>query len=288
MKVYLKQFRKALNFSLQLVLKSILIFTLASCGTNNIFKSYSKQDSDEALIEDAKKLIDGGDYAGAVTKLNSVSADFIAASSENKVSFYETRAAAYAGKCGLIFVTFTSGFSGSGSFIAKARNAFLGKTVDAPSCALAQADMEALGTNAQRSSNANFFMAILGLAKLGTVLKASSDADSDGVADSSWSACNVDPYLSDSDVKSAFTGIGLLLDNLTAIGTSVSGLDSSAITTFSDSCKTLLNVPSCSFTQTSDIDATMTLGFRKILDSPTDGIGQCTNEVGGVCCSTDL
>ena len=276
-----------------MTLQSVLIFTLASCGTNNIFKSYSKQDSNEALIEDAKKLIDDGDYAGAVTKLNSVSADYIGASSENKVSFYETRAAAYAGKCGLIFVSFTSGFSGSGSFIAKSRNAFLGKTVDAPSCALAQADMEAIGNNAQRSANENFFMAILGLAKLGTVLRASSDSDNDGVADSAWSACKLnpdpaEPDLSDDDVNSAFTGLGLLLDNLAAIGTSVSGLDSSAITTFSESCKTLLSVPSCSFTQTSDITPTMTLGFRKLLDSPTDGIGQCTDEAGGICCASDI
>lgn len=274
-------------------MKWIFIFGLSiiicACGSTNFFESFSKQDSDEALLQDALLLIDESNFDQAISKLSQISSDY-KENSETKTKFYETNAAAYAGKCGLIFTDFASSFGGSGGFIAQARNAFLGKLVDAPSCGLAQASMEALGSNAVRTANQNFFMAILGLAKLGTLLRASSDSTNSGTADPLWSGCAVDAGgghgISDDDVKFAFTGLGLLLDNLAAIGGSVSGLDSAALSTFADTCATLVGVP-CSLTATSSVTDPMVKVFRKIIDSPTDGIGSCSNAVGAICCATD-
>ncbi len=264
-----------------------------SCGSNNIYKGFSKQDSDKALLIDAKQLINKADYDGALTKLNAITTSF-RESADTKISFYETHAAASAGKCGLDFVAFTTSFSGSSNLVTKTRDAFLNRTVLASACDDAQADMEAIGTNTQRDSNQNFFMAVLGLAKMGTYLRAASDFDNNGLADPGWSGCSVDytapptqTGISDADVAEVLTGMGLLLDNIAAIGANVAGLDATAVTNFDASCKTLTGLPSCSFTHTSDITAPVVKAFRKFIDSTTDGIGNCAHQAGGVCCTTD-
>ena len=79
---------------------SVLMLTLATSCNGNVYTDMSNKTTEQALLENAVKAINKGDYDGAIAYLAQITSAF---RHDAKVS--KTAAAAYAGKCGLDFFT---------------------------------------------------------------------------------------------------------------------------------------------------------------------------------------
>jgi hypothetical protein len=263
-----------------------------SCG-GNFFKDLSTKDTDAAKYEDALKAIDLGDYASAITYIESMST-----TAKAKTKTIETWAGAYAGKCGLNFISLISGLGdSSGAPFLFFMQAFTAVAVDPESCYIAQQKMELLGNSSQRTSDQNLFMFVLGISKLGTYLKASADllpatgVGGDGVADPTFSACANQPapgtpMMTDAQINQVVTGFGLIFDNLTAVSSSLSGASAVAgLNDFKATCEALTLIPNCAITNPNGAEITdaTRLAFRELIQTSDFGVGTaCTKDQVGI------
>lgn len=248
----------------------ISVMVLAACS-GNVFKEMADKNTDEAKYETANKAIDAGDYDAAIAAIESLSADY-----RGKTKVIETWAGAYAAKCGQQFVAIVNGLSSSsGAPLKYFMGIFKNITTDAPSCATAQAKMELLGTSTQRTTDQNFFMFLLGISKIGTYLKKNADISPvDGSADAGFSSCS-SSSISDADIKQVITGVGLLFENITAIGASISG--SSAIASLSSLQATCGAACAITDITSPSLTAPVVNYFREALMASDFGVGSnCT------------
>lgn len=263
-----------------------------SCG-GNFFKDVSSKTSDAAKYEDALKAIDNGDYTSAIALIEGTSTPFLA-----QTNVIQTLAGAYAGQCGLDFIGMITGLgSSSGAPFLFFMQAFQTISVIPASCATAQTKMELLGNSTQRTGDQNLFMFFLGIAKVGTYLKARADANSDGTSDHAHISCanQGGPYFADADMNQIITGLGLIFDNITAVSASIGG--STAITAlngFKSTCQTLTGIPNCAVTDPASVAITAPVRsvFRELIQTSDFGIeSSCTSAqigipagAGTICC----
>lgn len=277
--------------SLRLAFKNILraavcgsmVFSL-SCGSQNLFQKLSDKDQDgeQALYETALKYINEGSYDDALTALDRITSAF---RRDKKV--VQAFAAAFSGKCGF---TLPSLFVNMGSVTATApfkamMDLFQNVSVQPPSCYHAQLVMEAVYTASSgvRTTDINFFMALLGIAKLGTYMRSVADVDQDGVRDFE-DTCD-DANIDDPTIQQIGSGLGLLLDNISALSASLSG--NAAVgalenlkTVCGDSC--IITDPNS--TVWDDGAGAARLMIRSILRNQDFGIGDCVDPTFATCC----
>ncbi len=278
---------------LKFLLLSIVLF-INSCN-GNMFKSISKQDSVEALYEEALKLTDSGSYDAAYTQLTAIAATDPSFASTD--AFKKTLAGVQAGQCGLSFITFLMGISSAsgGQIFSMFMQAFNGIAVTPQKCADAYTTMSTLSS---LQDDQLLFLSILGMAKMGSYLRARADRDGtgnngDGSTDATFDMCDATSAanrVSDDDMKQIISGFGLMLQNIGLIGGSFSG---SSAETAIDNLNTFCTSSgiNCNITDptSSVIDAQLIRTFRRITNSSQYGIGTCDiTEVNpgnaGFCC----
>ncbi|MBX3042004.1 MAG: hypothetical protein KF789_14955, partial [Bdellovibrionaceae bacterium] len=207
----------------------------------------------------------------------------------------QTRAGIYAGKCGLDFLDFVSKLDQAPSPFSLFMGAFRGVAVDPAHCQTAQDLIEtSFGTTGvQREAllgprvggNVNLFMAVLGMTKIGVQLRSAADVDGaggngNGTVDAGYDSC--DPAsLSDGALAGVGTGFALLLDNLTAITSSLSNGNATLLDGLSAACSdpSIATNP-CTVTSASDpiwSDPTTLMIVRSLVKSQNLGIESCTS-----------
>lgn len=258
-----------------------------SCGGPNYFTPMSVKTSDEAIFEDAKKLVDQQDWDGALAKISGLSASF---RSTPEVVKYES--SAHAGKCGLNLLQFMQDIGGAGSLFQKFMGAFTTTPVDVSECQEAQSVIEGtLGTTAAMrlatagsyGTDINTFMAILGMAKIGTQLRDAADPNMDGDY-TGFNACMAGE-ISDAEVAQVGTGFALLIDNFTTIAADL-GSSADAITDIQDDCALIVPNP-CTTTDPEHAtwsDPIALTAFRALIKSDDMGLGVCNNANPFTCC----
>ncbi len=260
----------------------MVISFLSTVGCTNIFKNGAKKDSDEAIFEDIQKSVDASDWDTALTQFNSLSASF-----KTRKQVIEAWAGAYAGKCGLNFLNYVDALTNAslaGTTFFKYIMAGFASTAVLPAyCDLAQTKMEEISALAsERSADENFFMAILGLVKIGTYLRSVADIDpADGATDDAFNSCSTDS-LSDANLNSIITGMGLVTANISALAAlGISG----GLTALNAECG-----GSCGITDPASVTALNRDIFRDILKTgsgnPTlaSGIESCVDPLVIPCC----
>jgi hypothetical protein len=237
----------------------------------------SGKTSHNAIIESVRKYTNDQNYTAAIEIIEANPT--MVTTREDKFLF----ASAYAGGCGLTFAgLFDSLATASGSPMEFSKNAFTSIDVVPAYCYEAQLWIEAIGASASRTTNENMAMFMIGIAKVGTYLRNRADADKDGVLDVGYDSCD-NTKLPRDDIKQVITGFGLMIENLAAIGTNISGGLSSDISTVSAAC-TLLGL-TCSATDPSAISDADADEFRDAVksDKTSDfGIESCAINV--TCC----
>lgn len=263
--------KKIIEDQLRVILTILLV---VSTGCSNIFKQAANTETDEARLEEIRKLVNDQSWDEALAQLEALST-----SQQAQVSTLETWASVYAGKCGLDFAAYFNALSqaslGGTTMFKYFMNAFTGVSVDPSSCDLAQAKIEQISTNpASRTAGQNLFMAILGMVKIGTYLRSIADINGtgnlgNGSADTpadggTYDSCN-SAKLTDTQAAKVMTGVGLLVGNLTAVTTAISGGDlSSVLNSLSTVCS-----GNCSKTDYTQVSAAEILLIRNILATGT-------------------
>lgn len=280
------------------ILSVIMLFVLVLTGCSNIFSPVSNKETDEARYEDAMKAIDNQDYATAVTKLESLPTSY-----QGQTSFKETLAGAYAGKCGLNFIDYfvalgSADLTGS-TFFKFFMNGFTQKVVSPDDCRKAQLKMQEISDDPLlRTDSQNLFMAVLGMVKVGTYLRADADRDGTGslgdgladippldICDATETASTADGWFSDDEMDEIITGTGLVFTNAAALGSASSANLTTALTDLGTIC-----AGSCTKTKKADVTPADRDNFRDLLrTSPTNpvapmGIGNCNNMDPTTCC----
>lgn len=252
----------------ELILAGLLFFVNISCS--NVFQQSAKKTTDEAYFEEARKAVDLTDYDAAISYFQLMSPTFLA-----RTSVREAYAGALAGKCGLNFLEFvetlsSASLTGSTLFL-YAMSAWQGKVVSPDYCLQAEQQIKAIWASESQTSSQKFFMAILGLAKMGTYLRSKVDQDGpdnlgDGSPDAVFDACdatdNGAANLDDDEVGEVLTGLMLFITYITDFATSVGGDLSGSTAVVDGLCAAMagppLNLPPeqipCTYTDWTGVD----------------------------------
>jgi hypothetical protein len=226
----------------------LFISSLNSVGCN-LFSEMSDKTSDEAVADDVVNLIDKHKWNDAILKWNTMSADG-QAKRANKVLL----ASAYAGRGGLdilnVITSMNNNSSGANSAIFSVlMTAFRGKEIhDFDDQIEAERILTNLGVAGQRTIDENILMAFISLAKIGTLMAATADINTDGVVDGTFDNCT---NISNVQAAHIVTGLSNLTMSLAAAGTSIAG---SSITAITNLCNVVLP-GACSITDVSSVNA---------------------------------
>ncbi|MFS4458242.1 hypothetical protein [Bdellovibrio sp. HCB2-146] len=283
-----------MKFVRKLFIITMVLCMTTSCDKPNVLTDFSQTDTDEALYLEAKKKVDDREWDDAIDIINN---DISAAYRNNNVEVKETLAGAYAGKCGLDFVSLVQnlGMSSSAKLMTFFMNAMKNQVVSPADCDNAKAVMD---TIAVKDADQTLFYTILGMAKSGAWLRAKADQDNgglgDGARDAGFQACKV-AQLPDENVIKSIVGLGMVINNISSVSSKLDPSSVTDITNFTSSCVTALNAyldivsPGHPVLTTCDLSnetfvTTYKDAFRLLIDDGTSfGIGACMNPLFQPC-----
>jgi hypothetical protein len=244
---------------------TVALIAVLNGGGCNMYTDVSDKTTDEAKVDDAKILIDRGDWTGAITKLASLSAG-ARFKRENVVLL----SSAYAGRCGLNIISLLRNLQTqtTNTFFETALAAFTGRGVaDYNDCVTAEGLLTTyIGDSVARNGNENLLMVGISLGKLGTILEQTADAvDHNGTVDAGFNNCLV-ASVPDALADSGVTALGQLLLSLAGIGGNISGNQTTNINAV---CNSLAAIDPtynfCGITNTANVTAPMRSGFRTMM-----------------------
>lgn len=254
----------------------MLVILFSACSTN-LYEGLASKTTDEALYEDAVKLLDAEQYAESVEKFEAMGVGF---SSATKVR--EQWAGALAGRCGFNFINYLTYIGadivGSPTFFQYLVHPWSAVATDPDSCIAAEAKIKEIWVDETPTASQQLFMSILSLAKIGSVLRYVSDnniAVGDGTTDVEFNSCTVGAdadNLTDNQVKEVVTGISLFLQNIVGFTASLSG-DVTTLTASLNAACALMTPNPCNTVNASGVTAPMVLSTRKIISHVLTGIG---------------
>ncbi len=202
------------RITFQVFIFAFLIFNLGC--SKNLFDEIADKDTPEAIFFQAKQEINNRNYSQAILLLESLDPLFM--SERSRVPIL---ASAYAGRCGLEFLSLLTNLQNisSSTVMGTLMGAFplaLASQVD--DCIEAENILSSLGDASARLGDENLLMAFNSFSKIGTILSSLADTDGDGVVDAGFDQCdNTD--LPEAMVRQIGTGIANTLLSLASIGT---------------------------------------------------------------------
>lgn len=262
------------------------LFSHLSCSYN-ILENFSDKKSNQALLTEAKDLINRGAFQQALNKLNSITGSLA-----QDRSVVALKASAHAGLCGLRFFPFVDALQNMGStrlFPFLLNHFVAGTPARIDACIAAEDLVESIGPSANRTSDENLLLVLISFAKIGNILSLYSDADQDGVADTGYDACpngvsRVAGPLYDPDVNELGTAINLALENIASVGNTVD-IGDSALNDINNVCTTLAgidpNLDFCGVTDPTAITAFHRSALRSLVkEDAIVGLGtNCTGDI---------
>lgn len=205
---------------------------IAFCGgigcSNNFLSESAQRDTPEAIIFEAEKLLNQRLYSEAITQIETLGATDLA-----RRDVVALRASAYAGRCGLDFISLVQSLqnvSVTDSLFEILLTALKSATAYTD-CRSAEDLIESIAASAgSRTTNENLLMAFISLAKIGAVLAVDADTDNDGVANAGYNACTAAGGLDDTQAGEIGTAIAHAAQSLSGI-TGIADTVSSNLTT---------------------------------------------------------
>ncbi len=246
----------------------LLTNLLFGCS-NNILSELGSKNSDDALIFDAKTAVNAQLYDSAINIITLK----VSVSGQLKVQAREVLASAYAGKCGLNFINYTSGLATAttGSAFRLASAPFVGIPVLPASCLASLLTLDLIGPNAQRTLNQNAFASVVGMVLMGSATRFYTDnipVNGDGVQD----AVNISCGLTNAQIDNVILGYAYMAQNFSALSGQIGASSSTTISGSITTC-TAIAGSSCSNTDPTQITTQMRDTMRKLLNTVQYGIG---------------
>jgi hypothetical protein len=257
------------------------IFSLTGCP--NAFQESAQKTSNEAVYFAAQRDLDASDYTAAITKLLSLTSAY-----KSKREVVATIASAYAGRCGLQFLTLVQLISdnpGTRLFpllLSNFRDATASNLAD---CVEGERWLRTLApTNgfSDLTGDENVMLAMLSLAKVGAALGAYGDLNHDGTVDVGFDTC--DPLkLPDATAREIGTGITLAIGSLAASGATIG---STAFSAVSSLCSSLpAGFDFCSVYTPADFTSNQVKALNGLTKSQDAiGLGSCADTTANCVC----
>lgn len=209
---------------------TILIFLSAtSCDAPNALTEYSSTEKESALLYAAKKAVDNSQWDRAIEILTQE----MAPTERQAVASKETLMLAYGGKCGIRFFDLVNQLKNvqTGTVFEILLKLYTNKALNNASCEQSYLTLQSLSDDPTgRSKSSNIYAALLGMTQVSATLKAKFDTDNqgggDGYVDGAIDACanaNANLRLTDMDLTTIAIGMGLFLQNVSAIGSEIAG-----------------------------------------------------------------
>lgn len=212
------------NF-VQTLASCLLVTALFGCGPN-VFKPFSNQTSDRALIYEARTLINQRSYAAAVETLGRVST-----SGQQSTEFKLRSIEAKSGQCGFEFIRFferlsTADFTTANLFFVSMQ-AFRQVAVVPQACQEAEDLIREVQAVNQLPAGFQLFSVFLAFAKIGVILRNKADRDAagqlgDGAVDPGFDACQT-TSLTDLEVAQIIVGFSRLITESSTLASLISG-----------------------------------------------------------------
>lgn len=248
--------------------KSLLIILISmlnlSCGKNAL-SEMAKKDDPAAIEFEAYRLLNDQDYTGALNKIAELPTDTQA---KREIQFL--KASAYAGRCGLNFVSTVLALTqmGSSTLFTLLMRTYQNSTASTINdCISAESTITGVASAAaNRTTDENLLMAFVSLSKIGAVLNTYADTDHSGTVDAGFDQCS-NAVFPDAQVRQVGTGIAHLYLSLSQAGTSVGGGSLASVLT---SCA---SYPFCSNTDPSSYTAAEVKAIRTFTAAQDDGSG---------------
>lgn len=251
----------------------LLAFSLASsmsCSVN-ILENFADTNTDEALLNDAKKMINQGNYNGAIAKIDKMTSSYQATR-----AIVSLRAQAYAGLCGLNFfdLVLALGNLGTTRILPFTLSTFRSgaDTTKIDACITAETLIKSIGAVGARTTDENLLMLLISFTKIGNLLSYYADSDQDGTATAAYDVCTVGGAgvrtagadMPDEDARELGTGLTIALESLSAISGSVN-LGSGSLAGLSGACSALPpGYDFCAKTDGSQFTANELKGIRSL------------------------
>ena len=268
-----------------------VVLALSGTGCFNILETFADKTTNEELYEEALKLINEGDFDGALVKIALMTGEFPA-----RREVVSLKASAHAGNCGLNFFNIVDALKDMGTtrLFPLLLAHFAGGTASRiDSCIQAEDLIESIGDINARTSNENMFLVLISFAKIGSILSLYADSDQDGVVTPGYDSCAVGTPgvraagdLTDQDARQLGTGLALAMINITAVASSVD-LGNASLAALTEACDDL--PPSydfCGMTDPDDFDPSDTLkGVRTFVrENAVVGLGSCAGDATACAC----
>lgn len=224
------------DMTLPLRALTICCISAVLTGCPNAFQESAQKTTNEAIYFSAQRDLDASDYSSAITKLLSLTAAY-----KTKREVVATIASAYAGRCGLQFLTLVQQISdnaGSRLFpllMSNFRNATATNLADCVEGERWLRTLAPTNTFADLTTDENVMLAVLSLAKIGAALGTYADLDHDGSVDATFDACDT-AKLPEATSREIGTGVTLAIAALSASGSSIG---ESAFSSVSNICGSL-------------------------------------------------
>lgn len=247
------------------------------CG-QNVFREFSDRNSDPAKLFEARRLLNAQNWSAAIDTLGTLSSGALAARDVQL-----TLASAYAGRCGLNFITKIDALvnNASGNLFAQLLGIYRSATAtQVQDCVTAESTVLQLAQTATaRTSDENLFLSMVELAKVGSIFGEFADLNSDGSVDVGFDAC--DPAdLPEASLRQVGTGLTITLSSLAQTSSELVNSIGGSLTTICDDLEAF--DPALNFCGVTDPSAFTAVQLRAIggLIRSTDypGLGTCAGD----------
>ena len=258
----------------------VIVFALLlgeSC-TNILAQSGAK--TDDALLVDAQIAMNAKDFTTALAKFKLMSAPYLA-----QRDVISQNASAYAGRCGLDFLSLVTSFTniGTGTVLATLYKSAVGAIASQETdCKSAEALL--IGLNS-KSVNENLLLGLIEFQKIGTILAQFGDQSAKGAIDAAF-----DPCQSTKGTLPGATGIPILeaqefsaslmiaLNSLSASGVSAFSGATGNLKTYCTAMKAILGGPDpCAQTLPSSFTNQELQVLMGLVKTNFFGIGACAD-----------
>ena len=249
----------------------ILLLLCAGCS-DNILSDIAETRTPAAIYHEAKLSMNDGDYASAISLLQTLDPAFLA---QRDVAL--VYASAYSGRCGLNFVNLLTQLES----VAASPTIFVffmgifpeGTDAKIADCVFSEGTLNTFGDYTLRSTDENILMGLSSLTKVGTILSRYADTDLDGLADAGFDHCDVTDFPDDA-VREIGTGIANAILSISAVSSTISSDTLTEITTICALAPQLNAF--CTNTDKTTYSALEVSVLRSILGSTDQGIGAPT------------
>lgn len=253
------------------MMKKVLVALLfLSACSQNILSQASSINDDEDYYDQALSELNIENYDNVVSIITTK----MSSSVQAQIKVRELLASAYAGKCGLNFVSYTNALAEqtTGSAMQVMMGPFVGVDSDPASCRLALQTMELIGPTESRNTNQNLFTSIVGMVLLGTALRNAADVSpvqGDGTAD-----VNICTTVTDAQMDDVILGFGFFNKNFSAVSaTTIGNYSDSSMSDAAAACNAGVGAGVCQIIDPTLITPSIRDAYRDLTNTSDYGIG---------------